>query len=67
MHVEQIAELLEELIEAVRVQNKELERQIYQLNQVTPQRDVSPEFSVVSSELVSLKKRLQKLRSQQES
>ncbi|MCI0465341.1 MAG: hypothetical protein L0Z62_51120 [Gemmataceae bacterium] len=64
--VEKLAAVVEELVEVLQLQARDLERLITHVEQVTTRLPEANELSVVRSELAALHVRLKQLRSRQE-
>jgi hypothetical protein len=62
MDNEELAAILEELIDVLRLQAKDLENLVGHLEQVTPRLGYTPQLSAVAAELNALHRRIQKLR-----
>jgi hypothetical protein len=63
-NVDQLAALVEELIEVLQLQTRDLERLITHVEQVTTRLPEANELSVVRSELAALHVRIKKLRTE---
>ncbi len=62
INAEQLGAVVEDLIEALHLQAKELEKLVTHVEQVAPRLGYTPQFSVVSAKFAELHRRVQKLR-----